>query len=227
MVNWYLPAPELIFEAFFWLTFIAYKPSQILPKTFQKPSENSIFFAIRSYHFFVLILHRWFANFLLISRPSKPEKSCSRAGGSTIFTKSTFSLRIQKPIKKTSKFGFKNQWKLEKNRLKKESANMLAFNIDFSWFSLHFASQVASKISDFFRLFFVFFEFFCKIGLRWPQEPPKSAPRAPRSAPRAAKSAPRAPKSVPRAAKIDPRMPKSAPRAPKIAPRAQKQPKTR
>ena len=61
---------------------------------------------------------------------------------------------------------------------------MLAFNIDFSWFLLRFASQVASKISGFFRIFFDFFEFFCKIGLRWPQEPPKGAPRPPQEHPR-------------------------------------------
>ena len=198
MVNWLLPAAELIFEAFFWLTFIAYKPSQILPKTFPKPFENSFFFAIRSYHFFVLILHRCFANFLLISRPSKPEKSCSRAGGSTIFTKSTFSLRIQKPIKKTSKFGFKNQWKLEKNRLKNESANMLAFNIDFSWFSLRFASQVASKISRTFCFFF--FLIFSRFFARSAQDGHKSLPKVPQDRPKSIQDRPKTASRVPRTA---------------------------
>ena len=85
---------------------------------------------------------------------------------------------------------------------------MLAFNIDFSWFLLRFASQVASKISGFFRIFFDFFEFFCKIGLRWPQEPPKGAPRPPQEHPRpsqdsfkGAKNGLRAPQCAPSAQK--------------------------
>ena len=165
MVNWLLPAAELIFEAFFWLTFIAYKPSQILPKTFPKPFENSIFFAIRSYHFFVLILHRCFANFLLISRPSKPEKSCSRAGGSTIFTKSTFSLRVQKSIKKSIEIWVQKSKKIWKKALKKRVCKHVRFwhrflvifgtilppkleakIVDFSYFSLMFQSKLRSLL---------------------------------------------------------------------------------
>ena len=78
------------------------------------------------YHFFVLILHRFFVDFLLISNPSKPEKSCSREGGSTIFTKSMFSLRVQKSIQKPSKFGLKNPWKFE-HRLCQLKVKMLHF----------------------------------------------------------------------------------------------------
>ena len=86
------------------------------------------------YHFFALILHRFFVDFLLISNPSKPSKSRSRAGGSTIFTKSMFSLRVQKSIQKPSKFGFKNPWKFE-HHLCQLKVNML-----------HFWSQKAIKM---------------------------------------------------------------------------------
>ena len=83
------------------------------------------------------------------------------------FTKLVFSHWLQKSIKKTSKFGSKNQSKINKNRWKNVSENMLLFNINFCWFLAPFCLPSWEKISG-------FFWFFANLAPRGAQERSKS-----------------------------------------------------
>ena len=105
---------------------------------------------------------------------------------------------------------------IEKTGLKTGCNSTLIFND----FCCHLASQIGLK----FRIFFEFFRIFRKTGPTWPQERPKSAPRASQEWPRGSKTAPKSPQERPKSL---PRMPKSAPRATKSTQRAQKHVKTR
>ena len=91
--------------------------------------------------------------------------------------------------------------KIVKKRCLKACCFLTSIFLDLG---LHFASQVGPK----FRVIFVFFEIFCKIGPRWPQERLKSVPKVPQEPPRAPQECPRTPQERPSAPQ---ERPKAAP----------------
>ena len=88
------------------------------------------------YHFRASFLDGVFGDFLTIFVPWKPQKSCSRRGGSSIFTKFMFWDLLPHLVQKWSAFRCQNRPEIEENSKKNLSQNKFRFDIIFFRFGV-------------------------------------------------------------------------------------------